>query len=205
MGSRKRRPRLSDVALATGGEVVSAVDEGERARIDSGPDVELQALPDLPAQEVEAKTSVSVDGPEALVMEASAGVVAASEASAAVAEELGEATMQTVHEATDRLESFASNESAFDPLTSSTDFEHKLGAEYGQASDIFSAFNARALEAWRANAEAVLSHWRTLSGVRTMSEAISLNSEFARTQIENLTAQSRDFAEIAGRLGRNVK
>lgn len=59
------------------------------------------------------------------------------------------------------------------------------------------ALNAKALDAAQANAEATFKFAREILTVKTFAEAIELQSSFFRSQFEALTAQAKDFQEVA--------
>ncbi|WP_294536951.1 phasin family protein [uncultured Rhodoblastus sp.] len=78
-----------------------------------------------------------------------------------------------------------------------TETVHALEGSFGAASKSLQAFSAKALEAYQANAVASVSYLQALSGVRSISEAIALQSEHARKQYENLSAQAKELTALA--------
>ena len=78
----------------------------------------------------------------------------------------------------------------------------RMPGNLGRASQSIAAFNTKAIEAWRTNAEAAIAHWQRLAGVTSWSEIITLNSAHARAQIDIMTAQTRELAELAGQIAR---
>lgn len=68
---------------------------------------------------------------------------------------------------------------------------------YGSVSKGASAFGLKAIEASRANANAMFDHAMALFSAKTLSEAIELNTSFARKQAEALTAQTKAMVELA--------
>lgn len=118
-------------------------------------------------------------------------------------------TARAFDEARNRLRSLASpatgQDSIFEPLKTGTDFfkEHAT-PDFARASEALAEFNTRAMSLWRANAESALAHWHSLAGVKSFSEAIALNAEFARKQIESLNTHSREMTEIASRMAQEA-
>jgi hypothetical protein len=53
------------------------------------------------------------------------------------------------------------------------------------------------MEAYQANAAASVQYVQALSGVRSVSEAIALQSEHMRKQYEALTAQAKELTALA--------
>ena len=95
-------------------------------------------------------------------------------------------------------------DSPFEPFKMSPDlFQGRFGVDYARASEVLTELNVKAFETWRRNAEATAAHFQSLVSVKTMSEAIALNAEFARKQIEAVTSQTRELAAIAGRMAKN--
>lgn len=65
------------------------------------------------------------------------------------------------------------------------------------ASKSLQAFSAKALDAYRANTAASLDYVQALANVRTLSEAIALQSEHLRKQYETLTTQAKELSALA--------
>lgn len=61
------------------------------------------------------------------------------------------------------------------------------------------SFQAALMEAIQANTDATLGYWRSLSEVKTLSDAIELQAHTARRQFEALSAQAKTLAGIASR------
>jgi phasin len=74
---------------------------------------------------------------------------------------------------------------------------HALEDSFTAASKSLQAFSAKALEAYQANAHASVTYLQALSGVRSVSEAIALQSEHMRKQYETLTAQAKELTALA--------
>lgn len=58
-------------------------------------------------------------------------------------------------------------------------------------------FNAKALDAAKANSDATFQFVKDLMGAKTVAEAIELQSSFARNQFETFTAQAKDMQEFS--------
>jgi phasin len=65
------------------------------------------------------------------------------------------------------------------------------------AKDGALAINAKALEAMRANAGANFDFWKAMFSVRSLPDLITLQTEFARKQVETMTSQTKDFGALA--------
>jgi phasin len=72
-----------------------------------------------------------------------------------------------------------------------------LEGSFGIASKSLQAFSARALEAYQANAAASVEYVQALAGVRSVSDAIALQSEHMRKQYESLSAQAKELTVLA--------
>jgi phasin len=57
--------------------------------------------------------------------------------------------------------------------------------------------NAKVLEALRASADANFDFVKSILGVKSIADYVTLHSEFARKQIETLTGQTKDIAALA--------
>lgn len=95
-------------------------------------------------------------------------------------------------------------QSMLDQFKANTDrLSQQFTGNYGRTAQALAEFNAKAVEAWRTNAEATISHWQSLTGVASWSEMIALNTSHIRKQMETMTAQTRELAEIAARIARD--
>ncbi|MCX2724038.1 phasin [Roseibium salinum] len=65
-------------------------------------------------------------------------------------------------------------------------------------------FNHKAVDAFRANADATFSFIKDIMSAKTLSEAIELQSTFARKQFDALSTQTREMQELATKLGTDV-
>ena len=73
-----------------------------------------------------------------------------------------------------------------------TAFEQSFAA----AKDGAVAINAKALEALRANAEANFDFMKASFAVKSLSDLVALQSEFARKQVEAVTGQAKDIGAL---------
>jgi phasin len=65
------------------------------------------------------------------------------------------------------------------------------------AKDGVFAINAKAFEALRANAEANFDYLKASFAAKSLSDLVALQSEFARRQVETMTAQAKDIGALA--------
>ncbi len=71
-----------------------------------------------------------------------------------------------------------------------------LETSYSAATQGVCDINAKAIDAMKAQSDATFDHLKALMGVKSVGEAIALQSAHARKQFESFTAQSKDFAEL---------
>ncbi|WP_310621285.1 phasin [Flexibacterium corallicola] len=64
--------------------------------------------------------------------------------------------------------------------------------------------NLKAVDAAKTNSDAVFSYMKDMFGTKTLSEAIELQSSFARTQYEAVTEQAKDMQELATKLATSL-
>jgi phasin len=76
-----------------------------------------------------------------------------------------------------------------------------LEGAYSTASRGASTLGLKALETARANTNASFDHLISLFSVRTLSDAIELQTAFVRKQSEAMAVQAREFGELAQRVG----
>jgi phasin len=67
---------------------------------------------------------------------------------------------------------------------------------FAAAKDGALAINAKALEAMRTNADANFDFWKAMFSVKSLPDLISLQTEFARKQVETITSQTKDFGAM---------
>jgi phasin len=72
-----------------------------------------------------------------------------------------------------------------------------LEGSFGIASKSLQAFSAKALEAYQANTAASVEYVQALAGVRSVSDAIALQSEHMRKQYESLSSQAKELTVLA--------
>ena len=128
---------------------------------------------------------------------------AAEEPFAELAEQAAEASVSKVaeiHESVRKVaeRSLEQTRTAYDRFRAVT--EETTGSfetSYAAAAKGLHEFNAKAIDALKSNADATFDLMKALMNVKTLSEAITLQTEHARKQFEALTAQSKELAEIA--------
>ena len=79
-----------------------------------------------------------------------------------------------------------------------------LTESFEAASKGFSELNAKALAAIQSNTTAAFEFASAFFSARTISEAVEIQTQHARKQMEQLTAQSKDFAALAQKIGTSV-
>jgi phasin len=62
------------------------------------------------------------------------------------------------------------------------------------------AFNLKAIDAVKANSDATFAFARDIVAVKSLSEAIELQTAFTRKAFEAMTAQAKEFQELASKL-----
>ncbi|CAJ1369938.1 MAG: phasin [Roseibium album] len=65
-------------------------------------------------------------------------------------------------------------------------------------------FNHRAVDAAKTNADATFNFIKDILSVKTVAEAIELQSTFARQQFDALSSQTKEMQELATKLGTDV-
>jgi phasin len=140
---------------------------------------------------VEQPAEAALAVPEAL-QEASLEAARAIEDAAQVAPEQADAVEQQIEQA------------AAPVVAAATKVEEQakeaagaVGDSILSASKSLQAFSAKALDAYRANTAASLDYVQALANVRSVSEAIALQSEHLRKQYETLTAQAKELSALA--------
>ena len=68
---------------------------------------------------------------------------------------------------------------------------------FAAAKDGALAINAKAFDAIRANADASFDYFKAVFAVKSLPDLITLQTEFARKQVETITSQSKDFGALA--------
>jgi len=162
---------------------------------------------------VTAGSTFAASAPEAVkpVLEAMASQAAVAQENIAKATETGiaqskQAFEQVTAQATNAQENFrkateqgvAQGKAAYEKVkVAAEDATATLETSFATASKGFTALNAKAFDALRANSEVMFDFVKALSGVKTMAEAVSLQSETARKQYDNLTAQNKELVALA--------
>ena len=70
-------------------------------------------------------------------------------------------------------------------------------ASYGAARDGVVAFNVKTIEAIKADADANFDLFKSLAAAKSVSELVTLQTEFARKRFEDATSRSKELAELA--------
>src|SRR5690348_2493919 len=65
------------------------------------------------------------------------------------------------------------------------------------AKDGALAINAKAFESLRANAEANFDFFKAIWAAKSLSDVVTLQTEFARKQVETMTSQTKDLGALA--------
>ena len=72
-----------------------------------------------------------------------------------------------------------------------------LESSYGAARDGLAQLNVKAIEALKSDAEAHFDLMTSLVSVKSISDMITLNTEFVRRRFEDATARAKNFSEMA--------
>jgi len=72
-----------------------------------------------------------------------------------------------------------------------------IEASYGAAKDGVVEFNVKAIEAIKTSADANFELFKSLAGAKSISEFVTLQTEFSRKQFESAYAQAKDLAALA--------
>ena len=80
------------------------------------------------------------------------------------------------------------------------DATDQFEATYQTASTGLRELNSAAFDAFRANADATFEFLKAMLGVRDLSEAIQLQTEHVRKQVEALNCQAKDIGAVAQRV-----
>ena len=65
-------------------------------------------------------------------------------------------------------------------------------------------FNMKVVDLFRAQTNAGFEHMQSLFSVKTVADAVKLQQDFAKAQVEALQAQSKELAEIAKKVATDV-
>lgn len=80
----------------------------------------------------------------------------------------------------------------------------KLEASVAAAQAGAREFNIKVLELFHAQTNAGFAHLQSLFGVKTVADAVKLQQDFAKTQVEALQANSKHLAELAKKVATDV-
>lgn len=95
----------------------------------------------------------------------------------------------------------AQSKEAYEKIKTSTEeATTMLNDTVEKTRDGISAFNAKALEVAKANTEATLSHVQEVLAVKSLSEAIELQTAFVKTQMDAVQNQAKIFQDLTTKL-----
>jgi len=80
----------------------------------------------------------------------------------------------------------------------------KLEASVAAAHAGTREFNMKVLDLFRAQTNASFAHLQALFGAKTVSDALKLQQDFVKTQVETLQTNSKDLAELAKKVATDV-
>jgi len=96
---------------------------------------------------------------------------------------------------------FADTRGAYDKAkTAAEEAPRAVESSYSTAAKGILEFNAKALQALRANAEADLDFVKSAIGVKSVSELTALQSEHARRRFAAISAQAKEIMALAQRV-----
>ena len=81
--------------------------------------------------------------------------------------------------------------------TAADDATEKLEKSFESNREVATAFNDKALKAAKDNSDATFAYFQKLTGAKTFSEVVELQTSFARAQFETASAQAKDFQDFA--------
>lgn len=92
----------------------------------------------------------------------------------------------------------AQGKAAYDRVkTVAEDANGSLESSFQNATKGIALMQAKAFDAMRANSELIFDYVKALSGAKTIAEAVSLQTELARRQYDNLTTQNKELGVLA--------
>lgn len=158
----------------------------------------LPATPSAQAPAVEAAAEAVLHTASTMADAAAETATRQDEALAEAAASLEAMRQQAQHYAEQNVETargqVARNQKAVALATTSFD------DSYRQASEALIEFNQKMADSMRANIESTVAFWTSMMATRSLSEAVALNAQHIRKQMEALTAQGRELSSIAQRL-----
>jgi phasin len=140
---------------------------------------------------------------EAAIPEPAAVATEAPPVEAVIAEPavaVGVSTAKDLHENVRKIaeQSLERSRNAYDQMRAVADeATGSFESSYTAATKGLGEFNAKALDALKINTDATFDLMKALMGVKTLSEAITLQTEHVRKQFDAMTAQGKELAEIA--------
>ena len=149
---------------------------------------------------VAAKAEAAFEAPAAAF---AAPLLKAAEASVATGNEAFKQATAQVNSAQENLrkateQGVAQGKAAYERArTAAEDANGSLESSFQTATKSIAQMQAKAFDAMRANSELMFDFVKALSGARTMAEAVALQTELARKQYDNLTAQNKELATLA--------
>ena len=81
--------------------------------------------------------------------------------------------------------------------TAADETANAFEVSFAAAKDGALAINAKAFEALRVNADANFDFLKAVFAVKSLPDLVTLQTEFARKQIETITGQTKDFGALA--------
>lgn len=123
------------------------------------------------------------------------GPVEVAEAVSDEAESVGEAIRQSTELTMDQAR--ASYERMREAAEGAT---ANIEAAVAAASSGVAELNLKAFEAVRLSTDAAFEFFRAMTEAKTPADLIALQTEHIRKQVETMNAQSREFAELAGKV-----
>ena len=157
------------------------------------PVAETPAPVSVVAEAVEAPQVVeAVEAPQVVEAVEAPKVAEAVEAPQAVAKDVGEDVRAIVEKGmVETRAKFAQAKSAAEEATAAVE------ASLGAAREGVVALNVKALDSVKSAAEAQFELFKSLASAKSMSEFVTLHTEFARARFEEASARSKDLAELA--------
>jgi phasin len=80
--------------------------------------------------------------------------------------------------------------------TAADETSNAFEVSFAAAKDGALAINAKAFDALRANADANFDFLKALFAAKSLSDLVTLQTEFARKQVETITGQAKDFGAL---------
>ena len=84
--------------------------------------------------------------------------------------------------------------------TAAEEATNSMEASYTKATKGIVEMNSKTIDAMRANSDATFDFFKSLMGAKSVSEAITLQSEHARKQFDAITFQGKELSSLAQKL-----